>query len=208
MQVYIIFNSITGKCYVGQTVQRVPDRIRQHRECAASDVKRPRQAISQAIHKHGWAAFSFAILETCKTQQELNDAERFWIDRYDSLAPSGYNLTDGGKSSGHLSDEVRRKISNATKGRTLSESHILKMRGRKHPPRSESAIAKLSEAAKLRTHSESTKLKMSQAQRARERKPCSEETKRKIRETMRRKALISAQAALESSTGPAPRPLQ
>lgn len=54
-------------------------------------------AIGRAIKKHGWEAFDAKVVQQCSTMGELNEAERFWIDRYDSLAPHGYNIREGGE---------------------------------------------------------------------------------------------------------------
>lgn len=186
MFIYLLRNTVNGKCYVGQTVQQPNDRIRQHRQCAESD-RRDRQAITLAIHKYGWSAFGSFVLEVCETQEELDLAEQYWISFYNGLAPNGYNLREGG-GGGAMSDEAKAKISATLSGRKLSEDHIANMRGCKHPPRTEETKAKLSAAGKRRIHSDETRKKMSEAQSSRVRKPCSEETKRKIAETLRAKA--------------------
>jgi hypothetical protein len=81
-----------------------------------------------------------------------------------------HNRTDGGDGvSGYVcSEETKKKISEAKKGKTASEETKRNM----------------SEAHKGRTHSEESRIKMSEAQKG---KPVSEETKRKISEARKGK---------------------
>lgn len=55
----------------------------------------------------------------CEPLEELNEREKFWIAKYDSIAPNGYNLTAGGNN-GFLSDEACLKISAANTGKKRS----------------------------------------------------------------------------------------
>jgi hypothetical protein len=82
-----------------------------------------------------------------------------------------HNKTDGGDGvSGWIpSEEHRRKLSEAIKGKTHSEK----------------TKRKIGEASKGRTHSEETKRKMSEAKKDRTNKPHSEETKRKMSEELK-----------------------
>ena len=93
----------------------------------------------------------------------------------------------------HHSEETKRKISNALKGRRLSEDHIQKLRDRRP---SEETRRKLSESRKgEKNHnwgkhfSEETKQKMSEAKKGEKNpqwgKPLSEETKQKISESLK-----------------------
>lgn len=45
--------------------------------------------------KYGIENFNFKILEEC-SKSELNDKERYYIQKYNTLAPNGYNLQKGG----------------------------------------------------------------------------------------------------------------
>lgn len=45
--------------------------------------------------KYGIENFNFEILEEC-SKNELNDKERYYIQKYNTLAPNGYNLQKGG----------------------------------------------------------------------------------------------------------------
>jgi len=54
------------------------------------------------------------ILEWHNNQEDLDDAEDFWIACFHTLAPNGYNLTTGGKG-GKCSEETRLKMSESAK---------------------------------------------------------------------------------------------
>lgn len=116
MIIYAIINKINGKFYIGQTTRTLAQRILEHRHCQKT-------AIGKAIHNYGWENFSVSILEKCETLEQLNEREKFWIAEYNSIAPNGYNMTEGGNN-GILSDESRLKISMANKGKKISEAKI------------------------------------------------------------------------------------
>jgi len=79
-----------------------------------------------AIKKYGKNNFKKEILQECKSQEELNNAEIYWINELNSRDKKiGYNIALGGdgKCAGtKLSDETKQKISN---GQTL-EGYIEK----------------------------------------------------------------------------------
>ena len=105
-----------------------------------------------------------------------------------------YNKTDGGEgvSGAILSEEHKRKISQAQSGRTHSEKSKRKMsealKGKTRPPCSDEHRRKLSEAKKGNKHmlgktfSEETRRKLSEAHKGKSKPPRSEETRRKISE--------------------------
>ncbi|MBR3745690.1 MAG: GIY-YIG nuclease family protein, partial [Selenomonadaceae bacterium] len=86
--VYLITNQIDGKPYVGQTTRTLEQRFAEH---AKAD-----SLIGKAIRKYGAENFSIEVLAECKTQEELDDKERFYIEKMDCKHPKGYNANDGG----------------------------------------------------------------------------------------------------------------
>jgi hypothetical protein len=53
--------------------------------------------LKQAYKKYGLENFEKIILETCKTEDELNQREIFWINSTNAINdPNSYNLVDGG----------------------------------------------------------------------------------------------------------------
>lgn len=112
--IYVIENNINGKLYIGQTVNPMK---RWSKHCSE---KSHCHAIYSAIQKYGKENFDFVLLQNCSSLQELNDREKFWIPYLNSLSPNGYNLIEGGGSSGRCSLETRKRISVSKKGRKWS----------------------------------------------------------------------------------------
>lgn len=52
-----------------------------------------------AIKKYGWDNFEHEILEIDLTYEQACNKERYYISFYNTKAPNGYNLTDGGEGS-------------------------------------------------------------------------------------------------------------
>jgi group I intron endonuclease len=100
-----------------------------------------------AFYGTGDEVWYHEILQTVETQDEANEAEKYWIHHFNCNAlneGSGYNMTDGGEGvTGYRhSEERREKISKANFGKTRSEETKIKMR----KPKSEEHKAKLREA--------------------------------------------------------------
>lgn len=110
--IYIAKNKINGKHYVGQSIQKWPQRKKDH-------INYPQfsMAIDNAIIKYGKEKFKWEIVESrIKTQKLLNFFERFYITHYNSnIDLWGYNIREGG-SNGKMSEETKRKMSLATRG--------------------------------------------------------------------------------------------
>lgn len=105
---------------MGQTVQSIEKRWKRH--CWESTLNRNSMAITKAIALYGIENFSIKVLGEYKSQAELNVAEQKFIMQFNTLSPHGYNLTTGGNSKGHLSEETKRKIAAANKNRHVSDS--------------------------------------------------------------------------------------
>lgn len=92
--IYKITNKITGKIYVGQSVN-IEKRWIQHKETANNPhLEAYNRELYKDIRTFGLNNFLFEILEECSLE-ELNDKEQYWICYYDSYE-KGYNLTRGG----------------------------------------------------------------------------------------------------------------
>lgn len=141
--IYLISNKVNGKCYVGQTRQKNPNRRwNQHRNDS-------RGILKKAIEKHGISNFEFEILYEA-LNENLNEAEKKEIRERNTIAPSGYNLQDGGRCydvhpltrekqralwgpthplwNQRHTEETKKKISVATQGENNP------MYGKKHTP--------------------------------------------------------------------------
>lgn len=149
--IYGLFDPRTGEIrYIGKSSSglRRPERHRHPSELAKDNSHKARWI--RVLHKDG---LTYGIIVLEKTNRELlNTDETKWI----ALARSNQwpltNLTDGGEGVGRVfSEDTRKKISLAAKGRRKSESHRAALaeaqRGRKL---SAEVRAKMSEVAKAR----------------------------------------------------------
>lgn len=125
--IYKITNKLDGKIYVGQTTRSVEIRFKEHALCKKS-------LVGRAIRKHKIENFTIEVLEECETREQINERERFWIAHFNCIAPSGYNLTDGGTKNYSHTPESCAKISAAQKGeknhffgKKLSAEHCAKL---------------------------------------------------------------------------------
>lgn len=110
--VYLIFNKVKGKMYVGQTVRTIEERFKEH-------AKRKTTLIGKAIRKYGAENFSIEVLKRCYSKAELDAWEIFFIAALKTRFPIGYNMTDGGEGSLGVerTAETRAKISAANTGK-------------------------------------------------------------------------------------------
>ena len=96
-------NTENSKGYIGQTTQTLEDRYRQHTNTALRD-ESSCMILHRAMKKYGVNKFNIELLEkitnTNKKQliNELNIREQYYIDIYDTIKPSGYNMIQGGKN--------------------------------------------------------------------------------------------------------------
>lgn len=84
--IYKIENLINHKVYIGQSIH-IERRWKEH--CFPSK----NTVIAKAIKKYGKENFSFQVLEEC-SEQELNKKEQFYIKKFNSVTPNGYNIVD------------------------------------------------------------------------------------------------------------------
>ncbi len=147
MEVYgVVYTLIDGTNdfeYVGQTTRSVEKRFKEHTN--------ENTYIGRAIRDHGEDMFSTAILKECYSKEELDYWEKRLIKSRDTLAPNGYNLTEGGEGicGWKHTDEAKAKIGAANKGKQISEEACKKISiantGKKH---STETIARMSEDRK------------------------------------------------------------
>lgn len=60
------------------------------------DEKRYNQPIHQAIRKYGIENFNITVLEENISDEDIDEKEKYYIKYYNTIAPNGYNLTEGG----------------------------------------------------------------------------------------------------------------
>lgn len=189
-----------GKKYVGVTTQDKPE----YRWGEGKNY-RNNNHFNNAIQKYGWDNIKHEYFKT-----ESKDLMFYWekilIYYHNTMNhDNGYNLTSGGDSCFDFSEETKKKISDAGKGRKLSDDHKRKLiesnksrKGVFH--HSDETKQKISESGKGRQsptkgmkmppRSEEYRKKISEANRKRK---YSEETKRKISEANKGRKMTDEQ---------------
>lgn len=121
--IYKITNQLNNKTYIGQSCD-IERRWREHRNSLYSSHCYD-YPLYRALRKYGLENFSFEILEKCSLE-ELNDKERDYIDKYNSILPNGYNQTLGGQNSkpSLLTKEEVKEIKDLLKTSSLTQEEI------------------------------------------------------------------------------------
>lgn len=187
MIIYKTTNLINGKEYVGLDTNN------------NSEYYGSGKLIKKAINKYGKLNFKKQILCKCSNVKDLKQAEIEYIALYDTLK-NGYNLTIGGEGTfGYIfTDEDKKRMSKAHKGKKLSEEQKRKMskahlgvkksiehrrnisKGQKRKKLSEEHKKKIGISKLGQYHSEEAKRKMSIIKKGRK---LSEKTKKKMSES-------------------------
>lgn len=129
MIIYEAVNKINGKRYIGQTIQKLNDRKRQHLESINYNHKGC-TLFKRALKKYGKSNFEWKIVDHASSHEELDLKESFWIGFFNTTnSDFGYNLKGGGAKP-YLTQEVKDAIGNAQKG---SFNHMYGRRGRDNP---------------------------------------------------------------------------
>ncbi len=161
MIVYQATNQKNGKVYIGQTINSLEKRIRDHK---SSINTRHTNLFVNALRKYGINEFDWDVLCECDSIDSLNKQEKYYISIFDSAnRVVGYNLTDGGLNhsvSERTRDKIRRALTGVkhTKERRANISKALK--GRKISPE---VCKRMGEARIGRVVSQETKEKISKA---------------------------------------------
>ena len=142
--------------------------------------------IIKNIYKKRPETLKEEYIKTCYSEEEMCSDEQHYIKVFDTLWPNGYNLTEGGD--GVLpSEEVKKKMSNAKKGKPAHN---------KGKPMSEEQKKKLSDSLKGRTSPMKGRTSPNKG------KPMSEEQKKKLSNAHKGKTMSEEQKKkiIESNT--------
>lgn len=113
--VYMHVNKMNGKKYIGQTCQNPPKKRWAN---GLGYIESPK--FWNAIQKYGWDGFEHIIIQDNLTLDEANSLEESLIKKYNTTSDEfGYNLQSGGENKLH-SEETKKKIGEANKGRYVS----------------------------------------------------------------------------------------
>jgi group I intron endonuclease len=125
MGIIYILTSPSGKSYIGQTIQSLDKRWKQHIDASRREYKDNCKVLNKSIRKYGHIHFTHSVLEECDNEL-LNTKEVEYIEKYNTMVPYGMNIKqgDGADSSSEVS---KQKISESCKGRVVSEETKLLM---------------------------------------------------------------------------------
>lgn len=185
MKIYVIENTVSGKCYVGITRRSLEARWAEHKE--ESNREKPRRAISMAIKKYGAESFLIKEVATADSWDSLCQAESELIKTLGTLSPRGYNMTSGGDGCPGLSVESLNKMKEKCRlfRHTKKTKELISKAGlgRKH---TDEAKAKISAGHKGKKLTDEHRKKLSEAKKGKRMAERTEEHKRKISEGLRR----------------------
>jgi group I intron endonuclease len=116
MIIYKVTNKLNGKLYVGQTVQKLEHRWRDH--IRGDNGKNTQSYLYRALQKHGKDNFTVEQIDTASTIEGLNVLEEFYIKKLNTLAPNGYNLLPGGENR-RQHEDTKEKLSKINKGKII-----------------------------------------------------------------------------------------
>lgn len=88
--IYKITNTINNKSYIGQTVNWK----RRKKEHFGNNKLSYISLIGRAIRKYGKQNFTFEVLGE---YEDYNNQEKFFIEKYNTTSPNGYNIQSGGE---------------------------------------------------------------------------------------------------------------
>lgn len=132
--IYLTTNLINGKKYIGQHQGEINDGY------LGSGVH-----LKQALNKYGKENFKKEIIEICNTEEELNEREKYWINKFDAVNNKQfYNVSEGGQGRNtrgenhplygkHHTDEAKKKMSEAKRNNPEYMEYFINMVKEKHP---------------------------------------------------------------------------
>ena len=186
MVIYKVTNLINNKIYIGQ------DSKNKQNYFGSGKI------IKKAINKYGIENFKKEILEICSNVDELNQAEKYWIEKLNSTNPDiGYNISFGGQSGWMLglrhSDETKKSYSINRVGKLIGDKNG--MYGKTHSSESKKKMSRPKSGKDNgmygKKHSDETKKKISENLKGEKNpfygKKHSDETKNKMSEIAKKR---------------------
>ena len=166
--IYLITDTTNGMKYTGKHHYHIEGQLDPNYHGSGTIIKN--------IYKKRPETLKEEYIKTCYSEEEMCSDEQYYIKVFDTLYPHGYNLTEGGDG-GVPSEETRRKMSLARKGKTPYN---------KGKPHSDKTKKKISEVIKEKfLNDEDYRRKISETKKGRpaynKGKPMSEEQKKKLK---------------------------
>ena len=153
--IYCYTNNDNDKKYIGQTINP-KQRISAHKSGAHNpNDTQYNGPFHRAIRKYGFTNFSYEVLDELENSKnnELDDLEAYYIEKYNVISPNGYNLRPGGKTARGWSMPIEAKIYKSLQYGLLSEEEVIDLRLRYKNGESPSKIYKELYADKLHYYS-------------------------------------------------------
>jgi group I intron endonuclease len=117
--IYLLVNTLNDRKYVGITTVSVYKRWQGHQDSCKAD----EMIVTRAILKYGSDCFKVVIIGTASSKEQLDNYEKEAISFYKSkVDESGYNISNGGFSTGKHSDSTKMKISETKRSQNLKIS--------------------------------------------------------------------------------------
>ena len=166
--IYLVTDTTNGMKYTGKHHYHIEGQLDPNYHGSGTIIKN--------IYKKRPETLKEEYIKTCYSEEEMNSDEQYYIKLFKTLWPNGYNLTEGGDG-GIPSEETRRKMSLARKGKTPYN---------KGKPHSDETKKKISEVIKEKfLNDEDYRRKISETKKGRpaynKGKPMSEEQKKKLK---------------------------
>lgn len=152
MYIYKITNTSNGKVYIGQTIQQNP-KMRWYSHLA--DARRGKKSyLLDSIRKYGEASFTWEIIDTVPSIDELNNKEEYWLNYYRAQGIVVYNNREAGGNKIHSPESIEKmRIAQKLRHATTNVGGWKRqdggpMKGKKHPRKGTSGMWNMPEEAK------------------------------------------------------------
>lgn len=96
--IYKITNLVNNKIYIGETIRSLNKRWNEHKSQSLNEGHGYNYHLHAAMRKYGIENFIIEILEECKDENRF-EQEHYYIMKYNSLEPNGYNYLASGTGS-------------------------------------------------------------------------------------------------------------
>lgn len=168
--IYLAVNKINGKAYVGKTSKTLEHRRACHEAMSTCDEG---WYFQRAIKKHGKENFEWHEVYSDVPTCDLGMLESECVSWFNTRAPNGYNLSNGGEGNpGYkFTQEQKDHLSRVHKGKPLPALFLERARqanlGKKKGPLNEETKNKISKRLKGRKQTDEHRRKNSQANKGR-----------------------------------------